>query len=183
MNKTKVALVIGHDANDQGAYGSKGISEFRFNDELISEMTKDDMLPNNCEYNTFYRNADTRDYTPKMIALHEDIDKWGADVSIEFHFNSFSNKSVHGHEVLYCSRGGKRIAELLNDSLDEHLPTSNRGAKKVVMSNRGGGFCCRGKSLAIILEPYFAAHQYRFIVGGDLREPLKLAISDFLFRL
>jgi hypothetical protein len=48
------------------------------------------------------------------------------------------------------------------------------------MSDRGGGFVCRGSSKCILIEPYFAAHQQRFMPGGDLHEPLKQAIMNFL---
>ena len=172
---TKIALVIGHDEKNQGAYGSEGISEYKFNDELIFFL---DLV--GIEYSIFYRNPKIIGYSAQMRDLHSRIDEWGAEISIEFHFNSFSNQSVHGHETLYCSKGGQHIAELLNDSLDRHLPTSNRGIKKVTKKDRGGGFCCRGKSFAIIIEPFFGSNQHRFIEGGDLREPLKIAITEFL---
>jgi len=178
MNKTKIALIIGHDEINQGAFGSEGISEYSFNDELIFSL---DLT--RIEHAIFYRNEKIIGYTAQMIDLHSRIDEWGAEISVEFHFNSFSNQAVHGHEVLFCSEGGKHIAELLNYSLDRHLPTSNRGIKKVSMSDRGGGFCCRGKSLAIIAEPFFGSAQYRFTEGGDLREPLKIAITEFLSQL
>ncbi len=175
----KIALVIGHDMDKQGAYGNMGISEFAFSDELLSEMANDNMFPDKHEYGVFYRSADIKGYSNKMKALHRDIDKWKADVSIEFHFNSFSNKDVHGHEVLYCSKKGKQIAKKLNKAYDKYLPTSNRGIKKVSKKHRGGGFCCRGRSLAIIAEPYFAAHQDAFVSGGDLRSSLKKALMKF----
>jgi len=178
MNKTKIALTIGHDENNQGAYGSEGISEYEFNDELIFSL---DLV--GIKHTIFYRNEKIIGYSAQMTDLHSRIDEWGADISIEFHFNSFSNQAVHGHEVLYCSSGGQHIAELLNDAYDRHLPTSNRGIKKVSMSDKGGGFCCRGKSLAIIAEPFFSAHQFRFVEGGDLRESLKYAITEFLSQL
>ena len=186
LTKTKIALVIGHDIDVQGAYGSEGISEFQFNDELLAELSFDDMLPDHCEYGVFYRNAEISSYTKQMIDLHDGIDKWGADLSIEFHFNSFSSDKAQGHEVLYCSTKGKMYANNLNIILDKYLPTSNRGIKKVQLNpgnfpdDRGAGFCCRGKSAAIIIEPFFGAHQHKFKADGSLREPLKNAIKEFL---
>ncbi len=179
----KMALITGHDVINQGAYGNMGISEFEFMDELLAEMSIGDYYPTKHKFAHFYRSADIQGYSSKMIDLHERIDKWGADVSIEFHFNSFSNENVKGHEVLYCSNSGKEIADKLNHCFDKYLPTSDRGVKKVSMSDRGGGFCCRGKSLAIISEPFFGSSQGRFVHGGDLRNSLKRAFKEFYLTL
>jgi len=179
-SSTKVALVIGHDVNSKGAYGNEGMSEFDFNDKLLNELT--DKYPSS-NRKLFYRDEDISGYGNQMTDLHQRMDKWGADISIEFHFNATSNQDVHGHEVLYCSEAGKKVAELLNTSYDKYLPTSNRGAKKITMDDNGGGFCCRGKSIAIIAEPFFGAHQDRFIEGGSLRHDLIYATLEFVSQL
>ena len=175
----RIALVIGHDYLNRGAYGNTGQSEFDFNDELLTGLSIMDMYPTKHEYGVFYRSADIPGYTNKMIALHNEIDYWKADISIEFHFNSFGDDSVHGHEVLYCSNGGKEIAEKLNQAFDNNLSTSNRGVKRVSGSDRGAGFCCRGKSYAIISEPFFGAHQSKFSKDGIYRESLLKSFEDF----
>ncbi len=184
----KIALVVGHDYDKRGAYGSEGISEWKFNDTLINDLFFNG-LPKENKYKRFYRETSFSGYSNQMRDLHKRIDEWGADLSIEFHFNSFSNKNVKGHEVLYCSVAGGLYASALNMSLDKYLPTSNRGIKKVefhpapIPDDRGAGFCCRGKSKAIIIEPFFGVNQYRFIHNGDLRENLLKAIVDFLEKI
>ena len=173
----KVALVIGHQSNNQGAYGSKGIGEWAFNTDLVDDITE---VMKSVNAKIFQRSKAISGYSNQMRALHAEIDAWGADISIEFHFNSFSSDSAQGHEVLYCSEGGKKEAIKLNDSLDKYLPTSNRGVKKVTSSDRGGGFCCRGKSYALIIEPFFGSSQHQYIDGGKYREPLINAIVEYL---
>ena len=176
----KIALVVGHDSVSRGAYGNEGVSEWDFNSNLVHSMATMKMFPEEHEIFVFYRSADINGYTNQIIDLHKRIDKLGCEVSIELHFNSFSSNKAQGHEVLYCSQSGKQVAEIMNDALDEHLPTSNRGVKKVDMRDNGGGFCCRGASYAIILEPYFGAHQSDFIYGGKLRMSLMKAIQQGL---
>ncbi len=173
-----IAIVIGHDADRQGAYGSEGISEWKFNDDLISEMVFDRMLPRKHKYFVFYRSADMDSYTSKMIDLHQRMDSIGIDISIELHFNATGDSSVNGNEALFCSSAGREIAKKLDDAFDI-LDNRERGIKKVARNERGGGFCCRGKSLAIISEPFFASEQYRFVRGGDQREKLKEAYQTF----
>ncbi len=176
----KIAIVIGHDKNSQGAYGNIGISEWKFNKELIGEMQRDKMLPKQHEYIIFFRDPNINGYTNKMKDLHKRIDAWGAEVSIEFHFNGSSNPSVNGHEVLYCSKNGKKVAKKLNEQYNKYLSNKDRGIKKVTKNDRGGGFCCRGKSYAIIAEPFFGSNQYEYVYPGKKREKLKKAYMKFL---
>ncbi len=175
----RIALIPGHDYLSRGAYGNTGQSEFDFADEMLTALSVVDGYPTHHEYGVFYRDADIAGYTNKMFALHQQVDAWKADISIEFHFNSFSDSSAQGHEVLYCSQGGKIIAEKLNLAFDNNMPTSNRGVKKVSLNDRGGGFCCRGKSYAIISEPFFGAHQSKFSSDGIYRHNLLKSFQDF----
>ena len=172
----KIAIVIGHSLDNQGAYGNAGIGEWQFNDELIQDMFHSGMLPGKHEIYVLYRSADIKGYTNQMHDLHRRIDDLGCTVSIEMHFNSFSDPSANGNEVLYCSEGGKKIADVFDSALDA-LPNRDRGVKKVTKSDRGGGFCCRGKSYAIILEPFFGANQKDYIHDGRYRDTLMDAIQ------
>jgi len=182
MSKTKVALCIGHQEDNQGARGSEGIGEWEYNkiliDSLMSEIDKID----NLEVQVFMRDKTIKGYTRQMRELHSRLDKWGSDISIEFHFNAHSNPKVTGHEVLYCSAGGKEIAELMNSKFNE-IGNKNRGLKKVTQEDRGGGFCCLGKSKAIIIEPFFAVEQYKYYHGGSGYPLLKKAILKFLWAI
>lgn len=175
----KIGLVIGHQENNQGAYGSAGIGEWKFNSDLVEEIMNRHKGGNTFLY---MRDKNISGYTSQMKDLHATMDSHGIEISIEFHFNSFSNENVRGHEVLYCysSSGGKEEASELNECLDLYLPTSNRGIKPVTFDDDGGGFCCRGRSKALIIEPFFGANQDRFVQGGDLREDLILAILKYL---
>ena len=175
----KIVLVIGHDQLRQGVYGNTGQSEYQFNDELVNDLVFYKLLPKKHRVFVLYRDPSIKSYTKQMKDLHKRIDKLKAEVSIELHFNSFSRPEANGNEVLYCSKGGKRIADIFDEALDA-LPNRDRGVKKVTLSDRGGGFCCRGKSLAIILEPFFGARQDAYSYGGMYRMILLNAISNGL---
>ena len=119
-------------------------------------------------------------YTEKMKDLHRRIDNWGADLSISFHFNAASNELVNGHEILYCSDKGYEYAVQLDELFDAYLDNNDRGVKKRSKHDRGGGFLCRGKSVCILIVPFFASYQGRFTEHGDMRTPLKQALVDFI---
>lgn len=179
-----IALVVGHDQYKKGAYGNLGISEWDYNFKFIKDLKDNNMLPPQHEYHTFVRNPNISGYGNKMIDLHSRIDSRGCDISIEFHFNGAADSSVNGNEVLYCSTNGKKIADKLDEALDS-LPNRDRGVKKVKMNpypipdDNGAGFCCRGKSLAIITEPFFGAHQDMYAENGKYRETLLLSYKNF----
>jgi len=173
-----IGLVIGHDIKSQGAYGNYGISEFNFNSEFINDLQIEGYLPNQHKYIIYYRDSDISGYGNKMIDLHRRMDRDGVDISIEFHFNGASDASVNGHEVLYCSTDGSGLAKKLDKALD-NIPNRDRGIKRVSMSDNGGGFCCRGKSVAILTEPFFGAHQSKFTEYGKYRKILLKAYEDF----
>ena len=178
----KIALVIGHSSSNQGAYGDEGIGEWEFNDELLHSMHFDGKLSSKHEYYIMYRSADINGYTAQMVDLHKRIDNIGCELSLEFHFNSFHRPEANGNEVLYCSEGGKYYADIMDECMDV-LPNRDRGVKKVTYADRGGGFCCRGKSRAIIVEPFFGAHQSDYVRSGQYRYLLEDAYEEFFSRI
>jgi len=183
MRQKKIAIVIGHRRNSQGAYGSEGISEYKFWTEFVEQMFKDGYVSDKNDLAVFQRKDKLRGYTERMKDLHRRIDKWGADISISLHFNASSKQYVNGHEVLYCSRKGKEIAKRLDAKLDQYLDNNDRNLKKITRKQRGGGFLCRGKSVCILAEPFFASHQHKYVKGGEDRENLLTAISEFIDEL
>lgn len=155
---TKIALVVGHRKDNQGAVGNDGESEWEYNNKLAKKLHK--KFPNNTKI--FYRKTGPGGYSEKMKELHKRIDAWGADYSISMHFNAAGNPAVDGHEVLYCSKAGKKVAEILNNNFNKYLDNKDRGIKKCTKSERGGGFLCRGKSVCVLGEPFFAAHKTKY---------------------
>ena len=180
----KIALVIGHRSGAKGAYGNMGISEYDFYTKFVYELTlrlHSERFGH--EYLVFNRNDNLSGYTSRMKDLHKRIDEWGAKYSISFHFNASGKEAVNGHEILYCSERGKDLAIELDELFDAYLDNNDRNILKRSKKDRGGGFLCRGRSVCILIEPFFAAHQNRFIEGGDMREPLKNALVDFIANL
>ena len=178
----KIAIVIGHTSDEQGAYGNVGLGEWEFNDELLTSMFHDGKLNNKHEYYFLYRSTYIQGYKAQMVHLHNRIDNIGCELSLEFHFNSYPREDVNGNEVLYCSDGGKYYADIMDECLDV-LPNRDRGVKKVTYADRGGGFCCRGKSRAIIVEPFFGAHQSNYVRSGQYRYLLEDAYEEFFSRI
>jgi len=179
MSVKKVALVVGHATDKQGAWGNIGLSEYKFWKAFLHDVI--DELPDKHEYRIFERPTKVKGYGSRMRLLHEKLDEWGSDLTISFHFNAAGTPKASGHEVLYCSKKGGEYAKKMNDMFTKYLPNSkDRGIKKRSRRERGGGFLCRGRSVCILVEPYFAAHQDRFVKGTEGYEALKKSLIEFL---
>ncbi len=177
----KIALVVGHRKGSQGAYGNSGISEYKFWDEFLKENILD--FSDNHKYKIFYRSDDVKGYTERMKHLHKRIDKWGAKVSVSFHFNGSSNPYVHGHEVLYHSKGGKHYAKKLDHAFDNNMGNNDRGIKHRGKHQRGGGFLARGRSYCILSEAFFGYEQDQYITGEEARGDLVASFIEFFERI
>ena len=69
----KIALVIGHASDKQGAWGSQGVSEYKYWKKFIKRLVKSGKLPSKHQYKIFERPTNRRGYGSRMKALHTQI--------------------------------------------------------------------------------------------------------------
>jgi len=176
----KIALVIGHRSRSKGAYGNAGLAEWDFYNELAEEIMAK-ASGENVKLKVFHRKEQGHGYTQRMKHLHQEIDAWGANISISLHFNASSHASANGHEVLHCasSHTSKKYAETMNNCFTKHLDNRDRGVKKKTRKDRGGGFLCRGRSYCILIEPFFASQQSSYMRHSAGREGLIRSFFEF----
>ena len=169
--KTKIALISGHNEKSQGK-ARFGTTEWIFGNELIEDLLPLlNALPN-IEVEVFSRIKNT-DYPAEMKELHSRVDAWGADLSMEFHYNAFAG-AAKGHEVLHLSssKGGKRMADLMDKAYDLYLNNADRGRKEVPVGGRGSYGLRVGRAIALIVEPFFSKELKEFMRGGSQRQNL-----------
>lgn len=181
----KIALIVGHNEKKKGAFfyfENKKIYEYDFwNDfliEIVNEVAKSDKI----QVEIFHRIPNVS-YKNEIQWVYHEAKLWGADLSIECHFNS-ANKKASGYEVLYVSKRGKRIADIINNSFDIFLDKyRDRGSKKLKFYNRGYRNLTTAKYPSVIVEPFFSFNGLDFVKGGVDREKLKFAFIDFLCKV
>lgn len=143
----KIAIVVGHDSIEQGAYSSLlKQSEFAYHSEVVKHLP----------FDIYYRPT-KGNYYQKMVELSKQINGKGYKAVIELHFNSF-NGNANGCEALYfnSSTVGKRYAEVFCNELTKEYKTVNRGAKFISNQNdRGYWFLKLMDAPSLILEPFF----------------------------
>lgn len=158
----KIAIVVGHNSKYQGAQAIAPIdrSEFDFNSELAQLMIAES--PNySVEVRLFFRKFQGS-YTKEIQKVYAEVDLWGADYSIELHFNS-AVFTAAGSEVFSSgSRKSLQFAALAQKELVflfQRTGKTNRGVKVRRKGSRGYLSLVSGKAPAILVEPFFGSNR------------------------
>ena len=155
----KVALVVGHDRENQGAY-SEILSdpEYPFFLFLLSEILSFSLL--DFEAKLFHHMPFTS-YTAKQKDTARGTA--GYDLVLEFHFNAF-NEKANGCEALYNSKN--EHTRLFASTFCELMSAKgffNRGPKPIDLKDdkeeNGEGFLRLSKPNAVLLEPFFGDNE------------------------
>ena len=149
----KIAIVVGHNSRRMGAYSPhlKG-SEFPFNSEA-SELIE----PGPHTVKTFFRDPSVRGYYSEILDCYGRCDDWGAEATVELHFNS-ATPTAHGTETLSSgSTGSMELARVFQATMIEGLGLRDRGIK-VRRSGRGSLSLLAGQAPAILTEPFFGSN-------------------------
>ncbi|OED46369.1 hypothetical protein AB838_20395 [Rhodobacteraceae bacterium (ex Bugula neritina AB1)] len=153
----KLAIVVGHNARAQGAVRpDTGETEFVWNSRLakmIDAASKD--FPA-IDVKTFFRTPGGG-YMEEIRRVYGETDDWGADATVELHFNSHHNPSATGTEVLSSgSSSSLRYCEALQIRMLAALGLRDRGTK-VVRTGRGSASLVSGRAPAALIEPFFGS--------------------------
>ena len=162
MKIGKIAVVIGHNSKKQGAQAITPIdrSEFDFNSELATHML---VLAENyrMDVKTFTREY-LGSYTKEIRKVYGEVNTWGADFSMELHFNS-AYFTAAGSEVFSSGTPESlRFANLVQQELITLFKRSgktDRGVKVRKKGARGYLSLVSGKAPAILVEPFFGSNR------------------------
>ncbi len=153
----KIALSIGHSPKDGGAETyDKKYSEYSFWKHHLPLLQEE--LQQMGHQAPIVNRFDAGGTTPGHAAAA--CNSTGADLAIEFHFNSADSPAATGTETLYweSSPKGKLAAALVNDAMVKVLELKNRGLKPVNRhSARAVSYFAKTRMPAVLVEPAFAA--------------------------
>ncbi len=152
----KLAIVVGHNSQSQGAVRSDtGESEYVWNGRLaqrLHELGEDYGL----DVKVFHRTP-VGSYTREIEAVYDDVDDWNASASIELHFNG-SASDASGTETL---TSGTALSMMLAEDVQREMVISlglrDRGIITRRDSGRGYKSLVSGRSPAILIEPFFGS--------------------------
>jgi len=152
----KLALVIGHNTRARGAVRvADGVTEYDWNTNLAEMIKAHD--PANIRI--FKRQAGLG-YSREIDRVYAEVDAWGADCSVELHFNASANSSARGCLMLSSgSKGSLALAEAMQRECLRVLENPDRGVVVRNRHDRGGRSLWQGKAPAILTEPYFGSNR------------------------
>ena len=153
----KFAIVVGHNSASQGAVRQDtGESEFVWNGRLarrIERLAGDYSI----QVRTFFRTPGGG-YSREIERVYSEVDAWGADASVELHFNGASSPDATGTETLSSGTAlSLRLAESVQREMVLALALRDRGIKTRSGSDRGGMSLISGRAPAILIEPFFGS--------------------------
>jgi len=175
MSAMRLAVVIGHNARSRGAVRKDtGETEYEWNGRLAKIM--EDLA---CEYHLtlkVFRRTAGAGYYKQIRQVYAATDGWGADASIELHFNSSANPKSTGVEML--SSGSTRslaLAAAVQGQMVDVLGLRDRGVKIRTAQQRGGPSLHWGRAPAILGEPFFGSNRDGLLATDEVSEMQTIA--------
>lgn len=155
--RTKLAIIVGHNSRSRGADSPWLPPEFDFHiwaADLIAAAAEN----TGANVKVFTRKA-TGGYRVEIENVYGETDAWGAEASIELHYNAAS-PSATGTETLRCNtQGGRLLAEKVHPIMVKSFGLRDRGIKiRKRMHERGYYSLMSGRAPAILLEPGFGSN-------------------------
>lgn len=151
----KLAIVVGHNSRSQGAVSVGGVSEYVWNSRLALLIKDHD--PD--AVHIFHRNPGGG-YSREIDRVYAEVDEWGADCSIELHFNGSVKPKARGVKTLTSgTKGSLALAEEVHSRYLAVMGRRDRGIETRTRHQRGGRSLWQGKCPAIMAEPFFGSNK------------------------
>lgn len=156
----RLALVVGHNSEKQGAVrGDTGETEFVWNSDLAKMIEQEARAYPGLEVRTFHRRPGLG-YTREIRQVYEETDRWGANATVELHFNAASSPDATGTETLTSGTpASMALAVLVNQEMVAALGLRDRGVRTRSAGDRGGASLMSGRAPAVLIEPFFGSSE------------------------
>lgn len=162
----KIAIVVGHNSAAQGAVRIvDGRTEYDWNGQLADLIRLIDP-----ESVRVFRRTPGGGYLREIDRVYSAVDAWGADVSVELHFNGSADPRAEGCLTLSSgTRGSTELARQVQARMLAVMQNEDDGILVRGPSDRGGRSLWAGRAPAIMTEPYFGGNA-RFCHVADARQ-------------
>lgn len=175
MTKMKLALIVGHNRERQGAVrDDTKESEYVFNSRVAkyAEEYARERYPD-LIVRTFFRVAGMG-YTREINHVYDETDRWGADLTNELHFNSHAGAG-RGCETLTSGTASSfKFAQITQELLVARFNLKDRGVV-TRKTGRGSASLISGRAPAILSEPFFGSHEANQAMFDEHDEEVALA--------
>ncbi|MGH1577722.1 N-acetylmuramoyl-L-alanine amidase [Planktotalea sp.] len=177
----RLAIVVGHNSVKQGAVRKDtGETEFVWNSDLAKMIEEEAQDYPELEIKTFFR-LPGLGYTREIRRVYEETDRWGANATVELHFNSSASRNATGTETLTSGTpASMALAIAVNQEMVAALGLKDRGVKTRSASDRGGASLMSGRAPAALIEPFFGSSEEGLKATDSSQE--KRALAEAIVR-
>jgi len=177
----RVAICVGHSrAGDFGATAPGGVTEHAWN-KPIAQTVAANLTALGAEVLVLDKYGYLTDltYSQAMDFVATQVKDFEAEVVVELHFNSASDRTVRGFETLITgSQRGTILGNCLQDAMAELFTGEpDRGVKVRTRNQRGSAFLFKCAPPAAILEPLFASNVGSWESFKDQRDDISHAYT------
>lgn len=170
----KIALIIGHNQTQPGAWNKVTGAEFTYWKEVALAIKG--LLPMEVDV---YERKYTKGYGygTEMANVVSQLNKIPYKLCIELHYNSSNNPQSNGAEVLVYKGNAKAKAwsNKFLDMINDKFQIRSRGLIEIADMHHNGAYgIIKAKSTYILTEPYF---------GSNPDEALKFSIKHDVINL
>ena len=147
--------MVGHNKRAQGAIRTTdGRTEYDWNGELARLIQDHD--PTGIR---IFRRTYGGGYSQEIDRVYGEVDAWGADLSVELHFNSAPSPDAKGCLTLTSGTSKSLVlAECVHAKSLAVMGGEDDGINVRARRERGGRSLWQGKAPAIMTEPYFGSN-------------------------
>lgn len=178
MTNRKLAIVVGHNSQSQGAVRRDNQeSEYMFNSRIASLMEEYARIKYpDLDIRTFFRQP-LGSYTKEIRRVYDQTDAWGAHLTMELHFNASASPGASGTETLTSGTPASMAAAVaVNDEVVRALGLRDRGVK-TRSEGRGSASLISGRAPAILTEPFFGSSTKGLTATDEATEEKALAMA------
>lgn len=162
--RAKVAIVIGHNSKQPGAWvlDPLDLSEFSFHTK-VSEALLNLAAGTEIEAKRFFREYSSSGYASEIDRCYAQVNAWKPDFCVEMHFNggggNYSMMIVAKDSVL-GSAAGAAMLETMSAEIGIPIWTngSPRGISPLNRGDRGGRSVWAAPCPVVLTEPFFGDH-------------------------
>ncbi|MFV0512487.1 MAG: N-acetylmuramoyl-L-alanine amidase [Jhaorihella sp.] len=172
----RLAIVVGHTLRAPGATRVvDGVPEYEWNMDLADRIRRY-ALQAGVDCSVFLRDENLG-YAAQIEKVYGKADSWGADATVELHFNASSVASATGTETLHSgSARSKAFASAVQGRMLAALGLRSRGTFKPAV--RGLKSLITGRAPAILIEPYFGSNPKDCAAADGGKDQLASAIIE-----
>tara|TARA_R110000772_G_scaffold78559_1_gene168557 strand:- start:13552 stop:14313 length:762 start_codon:yes stop_codon:yes gene_type:complete len=151
----KVAVVVGHNSRNKGAYikGSLNEFEYDFNNEVAEEMIRQKWPELTLKrFNRSYAGS----YSSEIAKVYRSVNAWNPDFILELHFNGYNGKVGYSFMLHYAgSETSRKCAKAMNDAAVKVTGFEDKGTRALSSGDRGYLSVKSAGAPAVLTEPFF----------------------------